>query len=662
MNKIIVSLLTSAVVTSGASQAQRFEPPQLEGAGFFLNQPITDKHLPSALGEELLLQSTNLESRDKSKGISNQLVYLNGAYSIDDEYTHYIQNALKSGKVVILDNTENYVDSEKNNQALNAFGVGFDAPVVIAHYRHGKLKFIPIELAEETEAQDGNLNTALTREEQNALLLSTAKRTLEEISSLEYESKAESMVHQYSGGAPYIPEFSFTVEQKSINRKCYLYSALNGSSFGSDYHDACDGKASISLVYHVDMIRSLSGHTSVGHTDDAKYVRISLDTQNGAGAGIHLADNVSQQHTWFQSWAHRDEWIGPFADSYQFKVYPYNSATNDLTLLKHLPLQVNPETTYRETTGFNVGAGVTAGAEVGSEGPKVSAGATAELGYTSSRMVIFTNNEYEVENNTQNLTADWKWDRQYEERHCDWLTRRDFNNCYFTRALWNSSWVFNKSKFSAISHKNFLPGLSVTYKAPGNKTDHTFFALEAKVKVMALGGKVIPSPLYWVANERARTWNTINTVTNVTINWGHPVFEPEPHVTLQSLNHNDACLDVAGWNTSDGAPVQWWRCHLGNNQLWGFDSQGRYKSRVAQNRCLNVENNKSLTVRSCNSSLNQKWRWDGDKLLSRYTDRSGKTYALHLGNATGTYSGQALVSDKNANNVDWAPFLQKVRH
>lgn len=580
------------------------------------------------------------------------LVYINGTAALSEADKQWVAAAMQAGTAVILDNTAGYSREDAERTSVNVLGVGFLSPVVIAYSKDGKMRFTPIDGIDVS----GGLDEAAGPGDDIAGMLGYAETVLDDYNLYKNQPlalAAASPAPRAATGTPYRPEYAFTVDFNYNNRACVLHRKLDGYSFGSETWDPCSGSASINLVFSVDLIRSVPGYTAVGQTEDNKYVRISLDNDNGAGAGFFLKQDLIQEHTWFQSWAHRDEWFGPFADNYEIEVYP-STNTGSVTLLKHLPFNVNPKTDYREVTGFNVGMGVKGTAEVGKEGPKVGGEVSAEFGYNSSRWVSFSTHEYSVVNSTNNLKGSWKWDRKYDANHCDWLTSRDLGtSCYFTRPLWGSDWVTKKSAFNGISHSNYTPGMSVTYKAPAAKTGTTRFDMEAAVKVMGLGGKVIPSPLYWVASHVATTYNTISGLRTVTVDWDHPVFEPEAHVRIHSLGHNNACLEPNG--SISGANVGWNSCWDVNQQLWGLDADDRYKSRKAPNRCLAVESNLNVSIRACDNSQNQKWRWEGDQLLSNYVDGTGNTYALFRDAA----SNAVVKPQATGNDFRWKPYLQK---
>lgn len=581
------------------------------------------------------------------------LVYINGAAGLSARDKQWVMGAMQSGSAIVLDNTGQHSPEGAESVSVDVLGVGFLSPVVVAYRKDGKMRFTPMDYPGISGASDDRADVS----ENITGMLGRAETVLDDYrisKSQPLAMAAPSAATWAAAGTPYRPEYSFTVDFSYNNKACTMKKALDGYDFGSELWDPCAGNASINLVFSVDLIRSVPGYTAAGQTEDNKYVRISLDNDNGAGAGFFLKQDLIQKHTWFQSWAHRDEWFGPFADNYEIQVYP-STNTGSVTLLKHLPHNVNPETEYRQITGFNVGMGIKGTAEVGGEGPKVGGEVSAEFGYNSSRWVSFKTHEYTVVNATNNLTGIWKWDRKYNDKHCDWLTARDFGTaCYFSRPLWGQDWVAKQSAFSGISHSNYTPGMSITYKAPASKTGTTRFDMEATVTAMGLGGKIIPDVLFWLGKFVDTTTSGFGMVKSITVDWEHPVFEPEAHVRLHSLGHNNACLEPFG--DSSGSYVGWNSCWDVNWQLWGLDAGNRYKSRIAPNRCLAVESNLKVSVRACDNSQNQKWRWDGDNLLSYYVDGSGNSnYALFRD----SYNNAVVKPVSADSDFRWKPYLQK---
>ena len=126
------------------------------------------------------------------------------------------------------------------------------------------------------------------------------------------------------------------IELREINLPCLVGNQLEGSLSNPTYWtggliDACNHSASFSLNYTVDFIRSTS---SLQGTEDAKYVRFTVNPESSGGAGWHLVDRPTHRHTWFQSWTNRTTWFGPIADYYRIEIHALDE---DVRLSNSIP-------------------------------------------------------------------------------------------------------------------------------------------------------------------------------------------------------------------------------------------------------------------------------------------------------------------------------------
>ncbi|WP_224241714.1 leukocidin family pore-forming toxin [Hyalangium gracile] len=545
-----------------------------------------------------------------ARGIDSDVIYVNAA-EVTEEDTQELRFAFASGSSVLLDGTTLQEPSAIEKLSASIGGLGIQGQAVLL--RHGE-QGIAYEQFQAVDAE-----RVSTQQEAQAL----AAYAHQVLSAPELKTR----VSKLTAGERYQPIYTYTVGSHRTNFSCWLHKGLNGLTWNGNTVDACNGQGSVNLIYTVDMIRSVPGAAGNVISEDAKYLRISINKNTG-GAGWHLANNLTQEHTWFESWAHRDDWTGPFANKYSFSIDPQGDT--GVEIYGHLPSQTNPQQTINTSSSVNVGISVGGNAEVNTEGPKVGGQIGAQGSITNSREISYTTNEYTVENHTGGRTARWVWDRKYDAYHCDWLSRRFGLECFFYGAYWDGYFVFRGDAFSPISYANFVPSFAAIYRAPPTRTGVTNFRLDSTVEVMALAGKVAPTAFMSAYAEVGRTWNTVTTSTQLSVDWGHPFFEPEANVRLQSLDANDECLDVLGFSQADGAPVVGYDCHGRNNQLWGLNAQEQYRSRVAPDRCLTVEPNLTLSVRSCTNGLNQKWYWNTAEqaLMSRYADGTGTRYRL----------------------------------
>ncbi|MCG9766625.1 leukocidin family pore-forming toxin [Vibrio alginolyticus] len=389
--------------------------------------------------------------------------------------------------------------------------------------------------------------------------------------------------------------------------------------------DVCNGGASVDIRVDFSQMRSIAASSSEGATEDKKYV--SFIVGESSGAGFKVSNSLVQGHSRFDSWTVRDDYLGGFARDYTMKIEPIRGYTPRIH--KHLPQNENKKYQHRDTTGFTIGVNGSVGAEVGKEGPKASAEVGASYTYTNSKTVVYDSQDYKIVNRTGGSTFNVAY--EYDVNLCN--SGNDNSGtygCTWVAPLWGSDYVYDKDKISPIAYANFQPSMEVIYEAPPEEKGSTTFRITAGFKPQMLFGEVRYGAIYQVAGGIGQKWYNFTTPLDVTVDWGHPLFEPEAHVKLQSLDTNDACLDVQGGSSEPGTKVIAYSCHTSKNQVWGLDTLKRYKSRVADNLCLTANNDLSVTVEECNSTLSQKWNWNGNKLESLLPDpaNNGDKYVL----------------------------------
>lgn len=450
-----------------------------------------------------------------------------------------------------------------------------------------------------------------------------------------------------SYAADYIPIVDKAVYLTRTNIQCQLHSS---GDFDAQ-RDWCNAGASIDIRVNISQMRSVQGTTPNGSaTQNAKIVRFSVEEEK-AGTGIHLVDNLQQDHSWFQSWANRRTYIGPFASGYDLWVKPVSGFTP--LKVKDFPANKNTNYQNRDTSGYEIGVNGTLGAGVDATGPKASAEIGASFTYSQSKTLVYDTQEYSIVNRSSGSDFSLSFERSFTD--CQELRRQEAG-CYFTSAHWGSGWVYDKAKFNPIAYANFKPNYDVIYEAPVDEMGTTNFEIGVKVNYRARFGTVIPSAFFSVYGSDGYSSNSRSTTMNFQIDWSHPLFEAEAHVSLQSLNHNNLCLDVYSANSDEGAFVSGYSCHGSWNQTWGLDANGHYKSRVASDRCLTVQSDLSLAVESCGTSLNQQWYWSGENLISRHTDGSSTKYLLALD------GGNRIVvkPESEATQSLWQPRLKQI--
>ncbi|WP_158527377.1 leukocidin family pore-forming toxin [Pelagibaculum spongiae] len=608
-------------------------------------------------------------------GNLNNSVYLNLNDTAVNKALSETLTSIKQGKVVVLDSTEATSITVAHEQLIRVLGVATPAPITLVYMKDGEI--VSHSLGVNSDASDfqnidlnrlsSSLNSALAKVAPS--LPKQEQRSVESIgaiSSLGAENsgtaefalsnnfgilneepapKATSYLRAKSQSSvnSYTPVLNRTLIVSYDNLRCDLYNdvGFNGKS------DHCRGKeTSVSLHFRVSMIRSLQGRDS----ENAKYFRISLDETQGAGAGIHISDSANYTHTWFQSWAHRQARIGPLLENYSFFLRPTEN-TGDVTLHRHLPGNENVRTNYSETSSISIGASASVGATVGTDGPKIGADMGASFGFSQKRSLSFSTNEYKIENQSRYNTTDISYKR---EGVCKFLKGTPFvgNECIRLDWVGGQQNLFDTDRITPIAYANMKPQLDVIYRAPASKTGISKISGHSKLTITNYFADRVYSGAWDTTGSKGSSSFTYTFPHNFSVDWSHPVFQPEANVRLQSLSSNNSCLDVNRNNAAAGTQVIAYTCHGQRNQMWGLDNQERYRSRIHDNRCLNVNYKGELTIESCTTALSQKWFWDGDLLKTRRPEFSG--YSIQDNGLINT----ATVT-KSSDKSSWSPYLKE---
>ncbi|MGI0117248.1 leukocidin family pore-forming toxin [Zooshikella sp. RANM57] len=581
-------------------------------------------------------QTVSAYSLDDLK--QTQLVIVNTSNYLSKDEIALARAAYRMGKTVIIDNTAVVNNSTVSQTIAAIIGIGLTDPIVAVRRTNGKAEYKSLSVNNELSANEQTeylitevKNIISTWDNVGNVTKSSSEKRSKRTkrSALAYSSVAASS----SEGTNYRPEVTIPLEFRHVGFKCRVGDEFEGNGFtnnatwNSMIEDACDGKASVSLFYNIDFVRSVPFNGGGdNNADNAKYVRITLNPGDGSsgggsasgGAGWHLVDKPTHKHTWFESWTNRITWFGPVAIDYGVEVIP---SDNDVHLYHTTPNNKPKESEIREVTGITIGVEAGGKAEVGEKGPTVGVDAKGSFSYNSQRWVSYKAYEYTIENQSRAGSQDrakWVWDRKFEEDSENWRV-------HGTCPLWCSDWFFKDSSFTAASYANYKPGFSATFRVSADKRGQSRFTINNRITVAALGGRVQYAGLAQVYTPWAYKGSKYTLPKVFTVNWEAPVFEPEINVSIEAYKYassNGVCLDVQGNSTQEGAAVVGYDCHYANNQLWGLDQYQRYKSRVTADRCLTAESDGTLTVKSCSAAANQKWRWEGDSLKSELGDKS----------------------------------------
>jgi len=413
--------------------------------------------------------------------------------------------------------------------------------------------------------------------------------------------------------------------------------------------------ANISLIYRVNLERSLQYGTTGSATPDAKIVRISLDDESG-GAGIHLNEYLTHRenkpgytgvNSWYKDWS-----TDAYAQRYMFNV---ESSNNKAVILKTFPeSNINPGYEKTVHSGFSLGIS----AELGKDGgPKALL--IPQLAYEQSHALSYNTQEYAIKkSNTSNKDVAFIWDRrEYSDR--DSLLNKQ-SSTIFDHHI---TYPIDETKINSIAYSNFSPKFDVIYIANIEESGKTNFTLSSTTTIRPLysGGFLY---FYLIgAHIGYETFNTdhldrnITTTNSFTVNWDHPVFTGGHPVNIQLGGGNNHCLSyhAAPINTHDNIlneinksensdeqtvdldtedgylnnipdspnfnsnDLKITTCDLKDKrQSFIYDSLTRYRSVVDINLCLDANNLSSLTT--CNNGISQRWEWlnDSDFLVNKF--------------------------------------------
>ncbi len=605
--------------------------------------------------EKVLLYDdvTLFENVSFSRG---DLLYLDAASPLSGNETRLIRKAFFERIPIVTDCTGITDTSEAMDITREIGGLGVSAPVVVILKGNGKTHYMEID-SDTSQATEAVSSPQASPADRFQSILDNAhdefiEQMLQSLDKAFGESGRDALSAPKRGrrsGEPYVPAYTFTRTTSLVPVNCNV-----GSSYQGSLKNYCNG--SIQLTYTIDLMRSIPGYADGSYTEDAKYVRISISNDAG-GAGIKVSDSLTQEYSWFQSYVNYNETLGGFAETYRFKIYP--NRPDAVTLISHSPRNENPQYEKRESTSTTLGFSLTGGGEIGKEGPKVTAEATASVSTTNTRMYLVKCKEYALQNHTAGDTAEFRWEHETKKRASYYVSNP---GCHTLFTYWYN--LFDLTRFSPMSYSNFVPGFHATYRIAPSETGSVVFTVQAQVGAGAAYARDIYAATAHCRstdNETGYHYTYTTASKNISIDFSHPVFEREPHVVLRSMDENDSTLDIQYGSNAEGQPVITYPSNGGRNQIWGYDDQERYRSRVGADKCLNVEPDLSLTVRSCGDGNQQKWYWQGDKLYSRYR---GSDPSINYVLQRNGYAVAAKIVPEGAASTgsNWKPYLTRVEY
>jgi hypothetical protein len=427
------------------------------------------------------------------------------------------------------------------------------------------------------------------------------------------------------------------------NLKCEMLKMKGSLYFSSDeVVDYCDGKANVQINYQLDLIgskaiakkdNSESGYSYV--TPSGKFLIVTVSPKEDSGSGWQLAKDLKQDHGWWQSRAHRLDFIGPFANEYKFSIKLLKENINiPVNLSETFPQNVNKKETVTQSRGFKYGfsGGASGDLNIDAKGipsGKVGVNLKADVDFTNTRTIIFDTYNYDIENKSGINEAAWSWNAKVFDNLSTYLTGPSSSG-----TLWDDSWVANKNKFSAIHHSQFIPAFQAIFKADKEYIGKSDFEFETSVVAGVLLGSVYPMPPLFLWSTYSLDYDSVRIplqnansdqkedkiLKRITINWNSPVFASEQNIELQTTMDlfSENYLTVDPNEDSDKGEVIIADSRKDRTQTWGYDNDTyQFKSRSGNNNlCLTIEKgSNNIIAEQCTNNNNKKWAFEDGLII-----------------------------------------------
>lgn len=487
-----------------------------------------------------------------------------------------IVNSADQGHVYLIDFSEKHnipnSDATKN-KLRNAIGVDFSSDFVLIGGHKGSPIFTPLN-----SGDDQIFLSALNRDKE----------------SNQNRQRRASL----SNRQPHLPHIAFYIDvnRRITDAECKYMRSVYTTERGK--RSFCEN-AGISLIYRVDLMRSLARGSSGSSTPDAKLVRVSLDSES-SGAGIHLNSRLIHEMIDSRSSSTgRNQALGPIAKDYRFSVTALNQTPSILRTFPSTNINFNYE--RQDVSGFNIG--IAGGGNVDYAGPKAQL--EGRFDYFQARSLIYNTKDYEViksSNGPHNVSFTWK------------LKEFENNGTPLTAGGSESSY---ENKVHAISYSSFVPNFDIMFKAPPDSRGKTTFSIDSSVNMWIsylkeyrqnFGvGAMVGLPMRLDHQEYKR----FNKEIKFTVDWDHPVFLGGRPVNLQSGGDNNKCIEYSKPSTaimSECSPEK-------IEQGFIFDSLNRYVSTANPEMCLDGE--PPVSFKPCNFHQSQRWEWGGNSDMLR---------------------------------------------
>nr|WP_075519171.1 leukocidin family pore-forming toxin [Moritella viscosa]SHO02204.1 Haemolysin [Moritella viscosa] len=543
---------------------------------------------------------------------SQNVVYFNAA-SLLKEGGELQKLTLQEIEQEVVGNKNKYLldfssltSPEQKQRALDKVskitGISFEQDFLVISAFKGSLLYTPVS----------------SPEDPNVSALETANITTLPAPLTIQKRQGSPQAIQKSQGSPAL-SFYVSANRPISDGECSFSSGqLWGSSEKSVYCDT----PNISLIYKVDLLRSLPVKFGSQTAPDKKLVRVTLAGES-RGSGIHLNDSIDRTLRFKPgNGSTFDGWVGQYtydAIALDYKVGVSSSNGKARVIYKYPTDNVQSNYEHREVEGFTIGG--TTGVEVSKDGPKAKLEANAS--YSSQKWFSYKTTDYAIKLSTPNdRTFVTTWQREEYKSANDLRTQH-------TQELTSNvpSDIINKSLIKPIGYSNFTPQMEVFYAANSDETGKTSFTIDTSVNFspirMGIYRHFIGIGAWRTFQGSDFTPKRVNVERTFKVNWDHAIFLGGNPVNLQMGAFKNKCISVDHSNNGTIALVGCDR--KDTKQSFIYDELGRYVSVDDISQCLDGDD--LSRVSQCTPSLTQQWDWNDDLLKNEYDDRvlSAKT-------------------------------------
>lgn len=359
--------------------------------------------------------------------------------------------------------------------------------------------------------------------------------------------------------------------------------------------------ANISLIYKVNLQRSLRFGTQGSATPDAKIVRIGIDDST-QGTGIQLNDKLAPRYLvtrgipWPEGGNEAEFVTTAIARNYEFN---FDASNNKANILRTVPTSnLNANYSQKEVSTFNFG--ISGGVEVNKDGPKAKLDANAS--WSESKWLSFDTRDYRVERSSKGAKhVAFKWARQ------QYPTAESIRNVKTHGISARLRIPADLSRINPIGYASFTPKMEVIYKASPTETGTTTLSVDSAVDITGFRYRSSVTGFFGVRTYYSKDSDNqvkrISKKVSFVVDWDHPVFTGGRPVNLQLASFNNKC--IAGDYQQNLVTKT---CDEDNfQQAFIYNKLGQFVSAQNTKLCLDGENLNQL--QACGLNLSQRWQW-----------------------------------------------------